>query len=354
MKNKKFEFLEFQENHSKLLEDFNKRIKNTNINFDHPKNWFFKKKDIINNDFFVLIENNKFIRAIVSIKNQQYLINGTIVNFKDIQLPISESIIDRKFFIQSLFFFNKIINLSENMHGLGMGGLNEPLPKILNKLKFNKYLIPFFIFPISIRKTLYIYLKRKKINFPLKILEILYPIDFFYKFSFNFFHNKITQEEFNLFDKKDDKLWDKVKFNFDLISVKNKINLNLVYDTKRFNLLKIRVFKNEKYLGWLVLKITKHNNSKHFFDCRTCTVVDLLCDPAYYSIFIKEIKKISIINNCDVVLVNSTFKEFNNMLKKNFFINVGSNFGFVYKSSETFNINKSWITRGDGDGPINL
>ena len=354
MKNKKFEFLEFKENYSKLLEDFNERIKNTNVNFPHPKNWFFKKKDIINNDYFIVVENNKFIRAVVAIKNQQYLINGKEINFKDIQQPISESIIDKKFLIQNLVFFNKIINLSVNMHGLGMGGLNEPLPKILSKLKFNKYLIPFFIFPISVKKTLYIYLKRKKINFPLKILEILSPIDFFYKFLINFFQNKITQEEFNLFDKKDDELWDKVKLNFDLISFKNKINLNLVYNSKRFDLLKIRIYKNKNYLGWIVLKITKHNNSNHFFDSKTCTIVDMLCEKIHYNILIKEIKKISLKYNCDVILVNSTYFDFNIKLKNNFFINFNSNFGFVYKTFETFNIHKSWITRGDGDGPINL
>tara|TARA_B100001059_G_C17820463_1_gene577929 strand:- start:558 stop:1631 length:1074 start_codon:yes stop_codon:yes gene_type:complete len=357
MKNKKLDFLEFKESYSKLLRDFNERIKNTNLNFPHPNNWFFKKKGIINNDYFIVVENNKFIRAVVAIKNQQYLINGKEINFKDIQLPISESIIDRKFLFQNLFFFSKIVNLSSNMHGLGMGGLNEPLPKILSKLNFKKHLIPFFIFPISIKKTLYIYLKRKKNNFPSHILEILSPIDFCYKFLINFsqnISNEIRREEFNLFAQKDDELWDKVKCNFDLISVKNKINLNLVYNSKRFDLLKIRIYENKEYLGWIVLKITKHKNSNHFFDSKTCTVVDMLCKKIHYNILVKEIKKISLKHNCDVILVNSTNVDFNINLKNNFFININSNFGFVFKSSENININKSWITRGDGDGPINL
>jgi hypothetical protein len=80
----------------------------------------------------------------------------------------------------------------------------------------------------------------------------------------------------------------------------------------------------------------------------------MLCENSYYIIFIKMVKKIALLNNCDLVLINSSYEKLNILLSKSLFITLPSNFGFVYKTKNTFNILNSWITRADGDGPINL
>jgi hypothetical protein len=159
---------------------------------------------------------------------------------------------------------------------------------------------------------------------------------------------------FSKFNLTDSFLWNNLKSNFDLIAVKDDENLNELYCNSPHDLLKYRVSVEGRYVGYIILKITKHTNNKYFLNSKTLTIVDMLCENKNYFVFIKMIKKIALMNNCDLVLVNSTYEKFNSTLSKLSFITLPSNFGFVYKTEKTFNILNSWITRADGDGPINL
>ena len=165
---------------------------------------------------------------------------------------------------------------------------------------------------------------------------------------------KYHYETFNDFDYTDTALWDSLNNCFDLIAIKDMENLNALYNKSLHKLQKIKIFENGQYLGWIILKTSKHIDSKHFNDCTTTTIVDLLCKQNDYNLFLKIIKNISRINKSDIILMNSTFEKFNDQLKKSKFIHIPSNFGFVYKTNLEFDISNSWITRADGDGPINL
>jgi len=348
----------YDDKHEKLLIDFNKRISSANLFFSDPKNWQFSESSkCIKQDFYILIENAKAIRAITAIKNQDYCLKGEVINFQDIQLPISESIVNFNYISQTIYFIKYISSLSSNMHALGMGGLTSSLPKILIRNKFKSYLIPFFIFPISITRLIELSLYNK---FKLKIhRRYLFPfliIDEIRKYVLLKFYKceNVKFESLFKFSSIDSFLWNDLKNNFELIAVKDDNNLNELYSNSPHDLVKYRVSFQGNYVGYLILKITKHCNNKYFLNSKTLTIVDLLCENKYYLIFIKLIKKIALINNCDLVLVNSTYGKFNSVLSKALFITLPSNFGFVYKTENTFNILNSWITRADGDGPINL
>ena len=354
----KFKITHFEEIHKKSLIDFNNRISSANLYFSDPENWQFAKSNkFIKQDFYVLTENSEIIRAITAIKNQNYYLKGEVINFQDIQLPISESITDFNYLSQTIYFMKYISSLSSNMHALGMGGLKTSLPKILIKNKFKSFLIPFFLYPVSITRLIQLIIFNK---FQFRIherylflFEVFDEIRRFFLFKINRC-SYVNIELFSKFNLTDSFLWNNLKSNFDLIAVKDDENLNELYCNSPHDLLKYRVSVEGRYVGYIILKITKHTNNKYFLNSKTLTIVDMLCENKNYFVFIKMIKKIALMNNCDLVLVNSTYEKFNSTLSKLSFITLPSNFGFVYKTEKTFNIFNSWITRADGDGPINL
>ena len=354
----KFVICKFENKYSKVLKDFNSRIASTNNHFPDPSNWqFYENKSPITQEFYILLEDDTYIRAISAIKNQNYQLNDTLINFQDIQLPVSESLIDVRFISQTIYFLKYISNLGSNMHALGMGGISTPLPKILIKNKFSSHLIPFFIFPISLTSFFELALFNKfKIKLNRLFFSPLIVIDFVRIFFLKKMYEmkNVNIEPFFDFDSSFSTLWEKLKSNFQLIAVKDAINLNRLYQNSPHDLIKYKIFIKNQYLGYIILKITKHQNNKYFQNFKTITIVDLLCENAYYSRFIKIIKNIALKNNCDLILVNSSFDKFNISLSKAMFLNLPSNFGFVYKTESNFNILNSWITRADGDGPINV
>ncbi len=350
--------IEYNKSFNSSLESFNKRIRDSGNVFPNPEEWQYYEGDLINQKFYVLIDQDKIISAICAIKNQIYLLKGNEINFQFIEYPISLSVVDSKYATDSIFLLKKITSASENMHGIGMGGLEEPLPKILRTLKFKTMLIPFFSYPISIQRFIELILRRKT-GYDFKyLISIFCLFDFilkcFHSFKDKFFSKNFHFEEFNEFADTDNALWDSISNDFDLIAIKNKQNLNALYNKTPHHLHKFKIFENGKYLGWAILKITKHSKNKYFNNCTTATIVDLLCNQTDYDLFLTIIKRISRINKADMVLVNSTFGKFNDRLKKSHFIPIPSNYGFAYKTNIEFSTSNAWLTRADGDGPINL
>ncbi len=344
--------------HKDMLDDFNKRIDRTGLRFDYNTHQLLKPGSKIFQEQIVLVEDEEYIRCAAKIKNQNYLLKGKIINFQDIQIPISESIIDRKYLPSNLFFLKNLSNLSKNMHALGMGGVDEPLPKILNKLGFDLFKVDFFFLPLKISTLYNIFINKININLLKNFSFIFKPLDSIISLSYklNCFKNRnIKIKIFEEFTEQDTLIWEAVKNDFHLIAEKKAENLNIIYSSERFKLTKLRIYDQEEYLGWLVLKITRHERDKYFADEKTCTIVDLCTEPCNYNIFIKTAKRIAFKDNAGVILMNSLNKEFNYFLKKNLFINSNSNFAFASKlENQHIDLNKSWITRGDGDGPINL
>jgi hypothetical protein len=267
----KFKITHFEEIHKKLLIDFNNRISSANLYFSDPENWQFAKSNkFIKQDFYVLTENSEIIRAITAIKNQNYYLKGEVINFQDIQLPISESITDFNYLSQTIYFMKYISSLSSNMHALGMGGLKTSLPKILIKNKFKSFLIPFFLYPISITRLIQLIIFNK---FQFRIHErYLFLFEVFDEIR-RFFLFKINRcryvniELFSKFNLTDSFLWNNLKSNFDLIAVKDDENLNELYCNSPHDLLKYRVSVEGRYVGYIILKITIFSKFKDINYC---------------------------------------------------------------------------------------
>ena len=83
--------------HKDMLDDFNKRIDRTGLRFDYNTHQLLTPGSKIFQEQIILVEDEEYIRCVAKIKNQNYLLKGKIINLQDIQIPISESIIDRKY-----------------------------------------------------------------------------------------------------------------------------------------------------------------------------------------------------------------------------------------------------------------
>ena len=166
--------------HAKMLKDFNNRISSTGLVFDSSVHPLLRYPSIINQEQFILVENEETIRCVTKIKNQPYFCNGNRINFQDIQIPISESIVNKRFLASNLFFLKSITKRSENMHALGMGGIDQPLPRILNKLGFDLIVIDFLFFPLKVTSLINIGLRR--VGFlKMKFLSVYFSIEIFDK-----------------------------------------------------------------------------------------------------------------------------------------------------------------------------
>ena len=116
--------------------------------------------------------------------------------------------------------------------------------------------------------------------------------------------------------------------------------------------------KKNKVIGWSISLCNKLENHKQFGNMNLGSIVDCLSIKGYEVSIIKKTEEILKKKGADLIVTNQSHIGWRKALKINSFINGPTNFIFATSVNLTKKLgnNKDFIhlTRGDGDGPINL
>ena len=259
----------------------------------------------------------------------------------------------------------------KNLFCLGMGGYSEPLPKLLKGLNWNLQEVPFFFkvcHPLTFLKNIR-YLKGSKLRSLIIALVANSGLGWLcIKFFFlivSLFYIRLKKEpyiavkEIEVFDQDLNSVWENAKQYSSFIAVRNCEYLRTLYSDKRF--IKLKFFDDNEVVGWSICLCTNLYDHKQFGHMRLGSIVDCLSLKDYERNIISKTSEILKKKGVDLIVSNQSHIFWKNALKMNSFINGPSNFIFA-SSSELSNklVNNiklkdhMHITRGDGDGPINL
>ena len=351
-----------------LIDNFNKELNSHGFDFNLPQH---NKKLSNENNFiferrFILTENNNLVRAGYNLKYQWFKINNDLVQLGYYYNPITAGLYNKKYNVCGILLLNDASKKKSDLFSLGMGGYSKPLPKLLKGMNWELEKIPFFFKVINP----YIFLKNIKYFRNTKLKSIF--IDFLtisglgwlgIKFI-TFFHyilnlqtkkSELNVEEIEIVDKNFDELWEKTKDHNSFIAVRNSKYLDMLYSEKRF--IKLKFSHNNKMIGWSVSLCTKLNNHKQFGNIQLGSIIDCLSLKNYEVEIIDKTTEILKKKGSNLIVSNQSHIYWQKAFKKNIFIKGISN--FIFASSKSLNSkiktkNYIHITRGDGDGPINL
>jgi hypothetical protein len=361
---------ESNNNDKNLIENFNNDLSSHGFKFKLPMP--IDKQDQINEFIserkFILIEDEKKVRAGYTLKNQWFKINESIDQIGYYYNPVTAGLFNKKYNICGLLLLNDAHKKNVDLFCLGMGGYYEKLPKLLKKLNWDLEAVPFYfkIFNPNPFLENITYLKNNKYkNFIIKILKKtnlgwLIIKTFFTFLSFIFFpfkkiHN-IFSERVEIFNKNFDGIWENAKKNSSFIAVRNHKYLNQLYSDKRF--IKLKFMKKNEIVGWSISLCNKLENHKQFGNMNLGSIVDCLSVKGYEASIINKTEEILKKEGADLIVSNQSHAYWKNALRLNSFISGPSNFIFASSVNLTKKLgnNKKFIhlTRGDGDGPINL
>ncbi len=351
-----------------LIDNFNKELNNHGFNFNLPQyneslsnenNFIFERR-------FILTENSNVIRAGYNLKYQWFKVNDEIIQLGYYYNPVTAGLFNKKYNVCGILLLNDANKKKHDLFSLGMGGYSEPLPKLLKAMSWKLEKVPFFfkvIHPYIFLKN-FKYLKNTKLkSIVVEILTIsglgwlgIKFISFFhYIFNFSKKKKELDVEEIKVIDRNFDELWEKVKDLSSFIAVRNSKYLNELYSSERF--IKLKFFHNNKLVGWSVALCTKLNNHKQFGNMQLGSIIDCLSLKNYEFEIINKTTEILKEKGSNLIVSNQTHVFWQNAFKKNIFIRGISNFIFASSKSLSNKIKTNkfmHITRGDGDGPINL
>lgn len=356
-----------------LIHNFNKELEDNGINFrlPIPNSKSLHAEDFIFERKFILTENKTVVRAGYTLKYQWFKVNDTLLQTGSCHNPITAGLFNKKYNICGVLLLHDAQKKNPNLFCLGMGGYSQALPKLLKGMNWNFQTIPFFFKvcnPITFLNNIR-YLKRTKLKSFIIVLAansglgwLSLKIIFLIVSLFNIRFKKepyIVTKEIEIFDRDLDFVWESVKQYNSFIAVRNCDYLNSLYSDKKF--IKLRFSSGGEIVGWSISLCNKLEKHKYFGHMKLGSIVDCLSVEGYESSIINKTSNILKKKGADLIVSNQSHLFWQNAFKRNSFMNGPSN--FIFASSE--NLSKKFknveneekyihVTRGDGDGPINL
>ncbi len=360
---------------------FNQRLKSSGDNHSFPESHISERfpddgKSPIYQRFYIVKDNDGEVRGGYFFRHQEFYINKTDIELVDLQLPLSEGIIDQKYAHIGIQILQDAQERARYIFGLGMGGMQYPLPKLLKKSGWHLFTIPFYFYIVDpsaflsdmtvikdlvnsrFRKMVFVLTKK------LKLLSLIMMLIRTYLALKNIFFQlsspEIKVESLNKFESSADLLWEKYKSNYSIVAKRSSSVLNILYPPEDIRYKKLIISQKGVVIGWMVLVVKKMERDRFFGNIRVGTIVDSFSHPDKYKNIVSSATRFLRNEGVQLIITNNSNKKCGKHLKTNGYFRGPSNYilALSKKISELFendiDFENSLFMRGDGDGPINL
>lgn len=331
--------------HIELYQEFRKRLgeKDADKKFENPFS-YYGEESRANVSLWLLIIQDEVIATVIT-KKQTYIISGVEEDVYFLKYPVSLGIVDSSYKMAAVLLSAWIKKMFKYSFLLGMGGSNSKAAKFFRSSRFVNVDIPFYLQVTSWRSLiLHNPISSKYFSLKNNLPKLKYQEDnqsglhLKQVREFSYAYNYWRQSSFSL------------KRTNDLINAQSLSN-NLPF-------LKYDIKLNDSSIGGIIIFETAPRDHKLFGNLNIWTILELEFNPKIASNFLinKELRKHAIKRNIDVVLINSGAKLHKEFCKQLSWINLRSNFclSMSPKLASKINGDDIYITRIDGDGPINL
>jgi hypothetical protein len=319
-------------------------------------------------EHFLAFEGN-VVRGGYGLKHQDFWIGGRTVSIADFWLPISEGTVDKKYVPVAAAMLLHAQKRQPLLYGLGMGGYDTPLVRLLLSAGWKMFSVPFFfrvVHPIPFLENL-AYLRRRPAT--RRALDALaftglgwLGIHGLQKLRgrYNRLDPELVVEQVDDFSSWADELWQKNKGQYGMSAVRDSKTLQVIYpDESRF--IRLRVRRGSRPIGFIVLLNTALSGHNYFGNMRLGSIVSCFGDTTEASKIVRVARATLESQDVDLIVSNHSHAMWCRAFRRAGFLGGPSNFIFavspqladVLKASNVENADIH-LNRGDGDGPTNL
>lgn len=158
-----------------------------------------------------------------------------------------------------------------------------------------------------------------------------------------------------------DDLWNACKGRYAMIAVRDSETLNILYPASSKRFLCYKVTRGSTVLGWAVLLDTQMHDDRRFGNLRVGSIVDCLALPEHALEVVRAATHVLEARGVDLIITNQSHAAWGAALRRAGFFQRPSTFLFAASRELTKLIDPFptklahiHLTRGDGEGPVNL
>ncbi len=366
--------VEQEARHEAAVRAFNKRLAAGGSSMQFPlaaspgpgENSRYHRVDIRN---FVVVDGEDVHGGYI-LTHHGALIDGECTDIQLIQLPLSEGIVNPRYNVLGFLLVKDAVSKAPMLYGLGMGGLDMPLPKMLRMLGFTLHPLPFWFRVLNgaaclrnLRPLRATPTRRLALDFVARVPLLPRALGLAHAVKAHRAApaRDVSVEVVPRFGPWADELWAECAGHHSLIAIRDAATLNWRLPPEDKRLHRIQVSRGGRIRGWAVLTDSRFEGHKQFGNMRVSAVVDALCAPEEESAVVGAAVGYARARGVDLIVGNQCKAVWNRALAEHGFFRAASNFVFASSPMLTAAIRRRdpgfervHMNRCDGDGPIHL
>lgn len=310
------------------------------------------------------------VRGGYILKHQQFRVGREVHSLSQIGLPLSEGIVDRRFAPVGPMLLADAQRREPLLFGLGMGGMAEPLPRMLRAAGWRLWPVPFFfriVHPQRFLREIVLLRRSKWRRVAMDVAAwsgaggLAVRLGQWIKCPRPVRSPAGAWQVVEAFGSWADKVWRSAADHYGALAVRDAATLRMLYPEEDSRFIRLRFDRDRCAIGWAVLLSTQFEKHRHFGRMRVGTLVDCLAPPEIAPSVAAAARDHLVASGADLIVSNQSHAVWRRALTAAGFLAGPSNFLFATAPPLTQLADESGITtedwhlnRGDGDGPINL
>jgi hypothetical protein len=351
---------------------FNQRLKAGGCTFQFPEAsrplWLPQAEgEVIFEELFLATDDAE-VRGGYVLKHQPFWIAGHVETIGFVYLPLSEGVVNKQFNLVGLRLMADALKRQPLNYCLGMGGFDQPLPRLLKATGWSLVAIPFFFLVLKPKPFLQniTHLRRRAaMRAALDLLAGTGLGSVGIK-ALNAMRRPVKASEASVqvvaeFGPWTDEIWPAARDQYHFAAVRDGAAMNRLFPPDKTKYLRLRISAGANTVGWALALDTQLSQHKQFGEMRLGSIIDCLALPGHEPEVIASAT--GFLENCgvDLIVSNQPHAAWQAALSRAGFLRGPSNFIFAASpelatrlSPFAANQARFHLTRTDGEGPSHL
>ena len=366
---------EYAEEHVEAVRQFNDRLRSGGESSRFPlsptSTWLPKSPGRkLYQQHYLTVDDAGAVRGAYILKHQEFWIKDQVVAIADYHGPISEGAVNRNYPQVGVQLLRDALQKQPLLFGLGMGGYDEPLARMLAAAGWRMFSVPLFFHVVHPTPFLRNIAALRRRPAKRRLLDVLAatglgwlgiramqtvagrkaPPD-----------KDITAEAVDEFSDRADDVWRRAKGEYGMTAVRDAETLRILYPRQTEKFIRLKISDRSRPIGWAVMLDTHCSGHKHFGDMRLGSIVDCFSATAEAGKVVGAARWWLESRGVDLIVSNQSHTAWRHGLRQSGFFQGPTNFIFATSKNLTELLRQRGVTdddlhinRGDGDGPINL
>lgn len=299
------------------------------------------------------------VRGGVIVQEHPGWVNGRVEMVLNLQSPLSEGIIDRRYAMTAIELIRFALKRSPFVYAVGMGNEQNALPRLLKASGWKVRPVPFFFLMLNIGRCLRALQPLQRTLF-LKTAAKLAAGSGAGRLVGKLLQRSSAGVQGYRCDKLtssgpvDDALWSRFRdrCSFSVVRDSSTLGLYCPRDAERFHL-----SLHGENRAWFSILVAAMDRHKYFGSLKIATVMDVVAaTPSDAAPAMALAVEYAASEGCDLVLTNQIHQEIQTAARAAGFLRYDSNFLLATSKALTEQIQDAttFVTRQDGDGLVNL